>query len=150
MEINMTENKKTNREEITFIISETFQTTTEESAENGDFEETGFNFENDEYSLDELETYLSHEGFFELSDSSKYIGRHVWIDSSPAQDRAFFEKGESTTKSLHLKNIVDAKGNQLSEEQQDKIWRYVLNKHLNLRKDSKVDLTEQDPFEPEM
>lgn len=48
---------------LLFNVSETYQHTTPESAEYGDFNETGFNWQNVEYTLSELVDYIKDNHF---------------------------------------------------------------------------------------
>lgn len=46
-----------------FIVSETYQEVTPESAEYGDFSDTGFVFQDEPYSLRELIDYIKRSGY---------------------------------------------------------------------------------------
>ena len=48
---------------LVFNVSETYQHTTPESAEHGDFHETGFNWQDVEYTLRELVEYIKYSGY---------------------------------------------------------------------------------------
>lgn len=115
---------------IVFVLNETYQTSTEESVEAGDFADTGFNFEDESYTSEELQAYLQSEGFIHPS-SSPLSSKNDYITNERAEDRAYFEKGEETTKSLHLVKIVDADGVELPTEKQNTLWIKVLEGHLN-------------------
>jgi hypothetical protein len=80
------------------IVSQTFQIVTEESAEHGEAAESGFDFENQSYGFRELVEYIKSEGFTNSSDSH---GVPRWLTSEVVQDRAWLERGEDKTFSLH-------------------------------------------------
>lgn len=46
-----------------FIVSETYQEVTPESAQDGDFSDTGFVFQDETYSLRELIDYIKRNGY---------------------------------------------------------------------------------------
>lgn len=48
---------------LSFLVSETYATCTPESAEHGDYEESGFEFEDTEYTFKELYEYIKSEGY---------------------------------------------------------------------------------------
>ncbi len=83
------------------IVSKTFELVTPESAEHGDSEDTGFIFEDQEYTFSELLSELQNEGYMHLSNSGE-IDENTWITSEHTQDRDYFEKGHETRYSLHL------------------------------------------------
>lgn len=100
------------------VITTTFQIITPESAEAGDYEETGFIDEEghdctpDEYDAEEGKTevdlaveFISEQGPVEASDSQG--GPRTWYtQTDPAHDRAFFEQGREETHSFHLKGFT--------------------------------------------
>jgi len=46
-----------------FLVSETYQQVTPESAEHGDFSDHGFNFQDEEYTLRELIEFIKNSGY---------------------------------------------------------------------------------------
>lgn len=80
------------------IISVTYSIMTPESAELGDYAELGFEFENVEYSFKELVDYIKSEGFI-YPDTSH--GIPCWLSTDAIHDRAYYEKGEERTLSIH-------------------------------------------------
>lgn len=54
---------------LSFLVSETYALITPESAEHGDYEETGFEFESVEYTFRELYEYIKSEGYTFEGDS---------------------------------------------------------------------------------
>jgi hypothetical protein len=79
-------------------ISVTYEIVTEESAEDGEVADSGFEFENADYGFRELVDYIQSEGFTNPSSSH---GVPRWITTEVIQDRAFFEDGEHRTLSIH-------------------------------------------------
>ena len=118
---------------LTFIVSQTYQTSTEESVELGGYEASGFDFENEKYSLEELTDYFSEKGFIHPS-SSPISGKSTYITSERVEDANYFERGEETTFSLHLVDIVTENGLPLDPDAQDKLWNAFISKQLNLDK----------------
>lgn len=88
----------------TYNISVTYEIVTEESAEHGDAAERGFDLEREEMDLDELERLIKDRGFSEPS-SSRLDDRMWFSTSTPLQDRAYFEDGESKFYSLHINSV---------------------------------------------
>jgi hypothetical protein len=115
-------------------VTITYDTTTPESAEHGEFADHGFygrggwkfSIADDNYqarvakdghakafkdmqpdaecfdSVESAVDYIQSDGPFEASDSA--IGEGTWLTQiSPLEDRDFFEKGESTRLSYHVK-----------------------------------------------
>jgi hypothetical protein len=74
-------------------FSETYHIVTEDSAEHGDFAETGFNWEDTDYSFKEIVDYVKRHY------SVESIGR--WISDYPEQN---YHDGSYTTKHLHPTN----------------------------------------------
>jgi len=70
---------------LSFLVSETYATCTPESAEHGDYEEHGFEFENIEYSFRELYEYIKSEGYT-LEGDSLYIYPYT-IDYATCTDK---------------------------------------------------------------
>lgn len=138
---------KISKNVVWFVVSETFETVTSESAESGEAQESGFTFENEKYDPDELEDYLSSNGFTHSSNSGN-IDRRTWITTDPLQDRAFFERGEITTKSLHLKSVIGQDGNSLSTDIADRLWAFMLNNQLDSFKAKDHLDAASSPFEP--
>jgi hypothetical protein len=89
-------------------IAITFETVTPESAEHGDFAETGFELEPRPYERGDLKAYGRAEF---ISEPSSYptIDASTWFTQGQCdQDRAYFERGEETRLSLHLGNVTTA------------------------------------------
>lgn len=117
----------------TIKVTITYDTTTPESAEQGDHADHGFygrggwkfSIADDNFqarvakdghakafkdmqpdaecfdSVEDAVDYIQSDGPFEASDSD--IGQGTWLtQTSPIQDRDFFEKGESTRLSYHV------------------------------------------------
>jgi hypothetical protein len=92
-----------------FNVSKTFQIITPESAKNGDFEKTGFVYQDQKMSLSEILKEIYNNGFSELSCSNidhmenSKNKNHVWFDTiDPEQNRNYFEKMEMKYYSLHI------------------------------------------------
>ena len=76
-------------------LSQTFEIVTEESAENGEASESGFDFENEDNTFKETLERIESGGFVNPSDSS---GVPRWLSTEAEQD---MHTGEYTSKSLH-------------------------------------------------
>lgn len=91
-------------------ISMTYEIITPESAENGEAEEIGFVFENEECTAKELAQYIEREGFTEPSESS---GVARWLTCYGDVDPY---TGETENRSLHPGR----------DKQSQRVWRQVL------------------------
>lgn len=76
-------------------LAMTYETVTHESAENGDFEDTGFVFEDTEYSAHELAQLITREGFTEPSESK---GVPRWLTRCGETD---YRTGTVENRSIH-------------------------------------------------
>ena len=76
-------------------LSMTFETVTQESAENGESEENGFVFEACDCTARELARYITHDGFTVPSCSH---GVPRWLSTDPETD---YVTGETETRSIH-------------------------------------------------
>jgi antirestriction protein len=100
-----------------YQYSVTYQTITPESAENGDFDDSGFEVEK---TIDELQDILQEavNRYYIHEPSSTKNGKPVsgtwWSSVSPNTDRDYFEKGIEKYYSLHVSNID---GTELSDEE---------------------------------
>lgn len=70
---------------LSFLVSETYALCTPESAEYGDYVETGFDFENVEYTFRELYEYIKSEGYT-LEGGSLYVYPYT-IDYATCTDK---------------------------------------------------------------
>lgn len=80
------------------VLSQTYEIVTEESAQEGDAADSGFDFENESYGFRELVDYIESNGFNVPSCSP---GVPDWLSTEVIQDRAYFEDGEHRTLSIH-------------------------------------------------
>ena len=88
----------------TYNISVTYEIITDESAEQGDVAERGYESENEDVDVDELERVVQNYGFSQPSSSC--LEDRMWFSSvSPREDRAYFENGERKFFSLHLHSV---------------------------------------------
>ena len=65
---------------LTFIVNETYSEITPESAESGDFSETGFEFEDQEYTLSELISYIKSEGYYREGKSTNWFTTGFYVE----------------------------------------------------------------------
>ena len=119
---------------MTIQVQITYDTTTQESAEEGDTADNGFygpggwkySISNESFyervkavghdhalkdmtpeptsfdSVEDAVAFIERDGPFEASCSAPY-GEHCWLtQSSPINDRDYFEKGEDTRLSFHI------------------------------------------------
>ena len=87
------------------LISKTYEVVTEESAEHGEVEESGFEFESESFSFRDLVRelrYFPHP-------SCSVIGPGVWVSSEPEQD---YRTGEYRSEHLHF----------VGPERKEKYW----------------------------
>lgn len=117
----------------TFILNQTYQISDEESREIGEYSDSGYDFENETFTLDELRDHALQVGFIHLSDN--HPTSKTYITSEPNQDRDFFEKGIERTASLHLVKIIDTNGNEVSSETTDKMWSKLLDEFSGKKKE---------------
>jgi hypothetical protein len=80
------------------IVSKTFQTTTPESAEDGDFSESGFRYEDRPMSLAELVDELKECSHL----SASHVGFGTWAIT---EEIINYRTGESTTEGVHVQKI---------------------------------------------
>lgn len=106
------------------IVNESYQISTPESIEIGEFADQGIIEEHAEYSLEELKDYLESKDFIEPSDS--LITRTSSITSSVIENRDFYEKGTQETRTLHLVSIQNDDGSSIKDDVADKVWRKIL------------------------
>ena len=82
---------------MSLTVSETYQIITEKSAEAGDYDETGFNFEGREFGFRELVEYIQDNGFSQTSDWPARASS--WLST---EEELNYRTGESTSKCLHF------------------------------------------------
>ena len=99
--------------ERTVTVNKTYQVVSPESAEFGDFEDTGFEYEDRELTLRELVTEL--EDFLYTSESRDFT-ENTWVISGDDQD---YRTGNYTSYGLHLSHN--------STDRQKRIWVAALN-----------------------
>ena len=92
------------------LCSETFETVTPESAENGESSENGFVFESCDCSARELARYITHDGFNVPSCSN---GVPHWLSTDTETN---YMTGETETRSIHPG----------TDKQSQKVWARVL------------------------
>lgn len=80
------------------ILSQTYEIVTQESAELGDAQERGFDWEDAPHTFREVVDLIEREGFTVPSCSQ---GVPRWLSTEVIQDSAYFERGEERTLSLH-------------------------------------------------
>lgn len=91
-------------QEAQYVASITFELFSEESLEQGEAEERGYEVEKETFDRDELERLIREYGFAEPSSST--LSHPMWFSTTtPRQDRAHFEQGESRYFSLHLHEV---------------------------------------------
>jgi hypothetical protein len=86
---------------MSILLSQTYQIVTEESAEQGEAAERGYEWQDVPHTFREVVELISSEGFNVPSNTD---GVPSWLSTQVIQDRAFFEDGESRTLSLHPGN----------------------------------------------
>ena len=91
-------------------LSMTFETVTQESAENGESEENGFVFEACDCTASELARYITHDGF-SVPSCSQGVPR--WLSTDPETD---YMTGDTETRSIHPG----------TDKQSQKVWARVL------------------------
>jgi len=86
----------------------TYQTITPESAEHGDYEDSGWEVEEQVENLSEILKVANSYGIYEPS-SSKIIGGEWWSSIDPSGTRSYYEEGEETYYSLHIYHLDGSK-----------------------------------------
>lgn len=79
-------------------LSQTYEIVTEESAQDGEAADSGFDWQDVAYSFRDTVELIKSEGFNVPSCSPGVPG---WLSTEVIQDRAYFERGEHRTLSLH-------------------------------------------------
>ena len=82
-----------------YLVSETYEVVTENSAECGEAEETGFNFENVPLTAQEIADYLKDNGFIHAS--SSHYHNCVYFSTESEQDTF---TGNYETRNIHFTN----------------------------------------------
>lgn len=77
-----------------FIVSETYQEVTPESAEYGDFSDTGFVFQDETYSLRELIDYIKRNGYTRESKGTDWLTLGPWTEC--------YRTGTERSTNLHI------------------------------------------------
>ncbi len=88
----------------TYNVSVTYEIITDESAEQGDVAERGYEREREDVDADELRRLVQNYGFSDPS-SSRLEDRMWFSTTSPRKDRDYFENGERKFFSLHLNSV---------------------------------------------
>jgi hypothetical protein len=94
------------------LIVTTFQIVTPESAEQGDYEETGWIDEEghdctSDDVVDVAVAFISEQGSVKPSDYPACSPGHTWYtQTDPVQNRAYFEQGREETHSFHLRGFT--------------------------------------------
>jgi len=86
--------------ESEYIVSKTYEVVTQESAEEGDFADSGFVFQDEPMDRSDVVRELRREGY--ISPSASFLGGLRWVSTEPEQD---YSDGSYTTYSLHIKDI---------------------------------------------
>ena len=92
-----------------FLVSETYQQVTPESAKHGDYSETGFIFEDQVYTLSELKDYIRSEGYSRDRNMGckKSSPCSAWMETDSYY--ADLSNGTLESKSLHVTLITNDK-----------------------------------------
>jgi len=104
-------------------VTESYDIVTEESSQDGDFAESGWNDEEGREfdSAREAAKHICDEGGIEPSSSQFHKG--VWYNTEEEMDR---NSGDSTTRAFHVKGA--------SEAQQKAIYKHVVQDRCNFNK----------------
>ena len=96
------------------IVSITYDVITPESAEHGDFEESGFDTKDETMTLAELIQTIKQSGFYIPSEGGK---APRWISTDPDIN---YRSGDETIRSLHIGQVF---GKQPTPKQLARIYR---------------------------
>lgn len=107
---------------ITFVMNQTFSVWTEEDIEAGETNNTGFDFEKQDFTLEELREHIEKNEFMYASESP-VSNTHVWLQNSPGSSP---ETGNSLHNGLHMCYIKDADGMPINGVSEGKIWRNLV------------------------
>lgn len=103
---------------LTFVMTETYEDWDNSDIEAGETSKKGFDYKGERYSVDELKEYIEDQGFGDPSEHP-VTNRNVWLKSIGDPG---FETGIQEVKHLHCDKILDADGNRLEANQEEKIW----------------------------
>jgi len=90
-----------------FLVSKTYEIITPESAENGDAEERGFKYQDEEMTVEDILREIDYNGFTMLSSSwienhkNSTEQNHTWINTVDPDKN--YTTGEDTFYGLHIK-----------------------------------------------
>lgn len=107
---------------LTFVISQTFECWSEDDIEAGETNNRGFDFEKENYDLEDLKNYIERNGFNQASESP-VISDHVWLSN---HDEPFSGPVVSQRNSLHCNYIMDADGLPIDTAMEGKLWRNIV------------------------
>ncbi len=117
-----------------FVYGITYQTVTPESAEQNDYEDTGWESEKQEEDLSEILKIANSYGIYEPS-GSPIRGGEWWSSTSPTYNRNYFEKAEEVYYDLIVENLD---GSELSKEETEFITEKLKSgRKLNWDEDDK-------------
>ena len=89
------------------LVSKTFETITGESAANGEFEETGFVYQDLEMTLEEVVDEIDREGFCEWSSYPNPVPGDWLSTVSPENTLDYIEKGIAVYYNLHISGATE-------------------------------------------
>lgn len=76
-----------------FSVNQTYEVVTPESAEHGDFESAGFDFEDQDFDLRDLVEYIKDKGFYNDGGSD-------WLSTADSEQN--YQTGAETSRNLHI------------------------------------------------
>jgi len=98
---------------LTFVISQTYESWSEEDIEIGDTDDKGFDFENEHFTMEETRRHVLNGSFFKATDSSENLSSNGDPD---------IETGVIVNRNIHCDKILDANGTEIDPSQKKKIW----------------------------
>lgn len=82
---------------MNFLVSKTYSEVTPESAEDGDFSETGFCWQDQVYSLEDLKHLIKSEGFYRESRGTSWL--------TTGFSTSCYRTGTQREENLHIKYL---------------------------------------------
>lgn len=127
---------------VMFVVSTTYQKSTEEDIEAGEIGESGFELESEKMTMDELEEHMTSTGYVHPSSVPNITARD-YITTDNIEDSEYFEKGINKTYSIHLNNILDADGNEIPDGMKDNLWKNIVCRQIDraMGKDVNTDIS---------
>lgn len=111
---------------LTFVMSETYAVWTDSDVQAGETNDQGFEYEEEEYTLEDLKDHID-KGYFCEASETPVTNRGVWLNSIGDPDP---ETATQTVKGLHCDRILDADGKELNPQETEKVWKALVRQSI--------------------